>query len=416
MGIDGEVGNILAAWGDSRGKWETRVKDLLKEATLPGFTTPKPSFIWVGVGSTTSQAFYVINGGPPTAIKTDPKTGNTFGFFFGCKDGLGNDALVRQTERATDFLKLLSDERKKIAKENDLTPNDLPIFFAKSIAFALKKNPYGDFTKKNPFGDFKNDKGRIASLGDPKLAMPPNKYPDGEFVTDEGNEIHAHSGLGMSPSTFKKTPESVLSAKALHRAFLRIPHPKMYLLRCGFVDRKAIKPPADFLHPLIDSNKVAEGDTVVDIGGGSISAQIKEKGKNVKGEFEQGKDTSNGLYNNGEGTPETVAKTLLKHIAALENENKKTKTKTKLSDPALGMDLAKTEVLQTGKMRKDFYSKARRARYDDYADYGYDENYADYEEYADYAMYEEAMDNLNRAQMEFDIAQELLERAQIDRT
>merc|ERR1712176_892322 len=94
-----------------------------------------------------------------------------------------------------------------------------------------------------------------------------------------------------SPSTIKKTPESVLSAKALHTAFMRIPHPKMYLLRCGFVDRKAIKPPADFLQPLIDSDKVAEGVTVVDIGGGSISAQIK-KGKNVKnvkGEFEQGK-------------------------------------------------------------------------------------------------------------------------------
>lgn len=156
--IEGEIGNIKAEWKKpTRDKWETRVNHLLANAKpkLPSLTSPgsKPSYIWVGVGSTTSQAFYVIKGGPPTAIEKDTQ-GNTFGFLFGSKDGVEPSDAVAQTIKATAFLKLLSDKRRQIAKDNELEPYDIPIFFAKSIAFALKKNPYPGPAKDWPKGEF----------------------------------------------------------------------------------------------------------------------------------------------------------------------------------------------------------------------------------------------------------------------
>ena len=263
-----------------------------------------------------------------------------------------------------------------------------------------------------------------------------------------------------------KTPESVLSAKALHRAWMDLKIDrnyelaKMYLLRCGRDEDKEkskIEPPADFANFLMNTKEV--GETVVDIGGGSISAKIKQEGKIVKGETDQEEETSNDLYQR-KLTPKQMAGKLLKHIASLENKKQK-----KLKD--LGMELSKTEVMQTGKMRKDFYSpKARRGIVCDL--HPCDLCACDqcvifvqeatttmltmammrtmrdmertaknmmattkvlnlcilcahshcvlYTEYADYAMYEEALGNLNRAQMEYDLALELLERKQIERS
>merc|ERR1719412_341674 len=101
------------------------------------------------------------------------------------------------------------------------------------------------------------------------------------------------------------------------------------------------------------------------------------------------------------------------------------------------MDLKKTEVLQTGKMRKDFFEwckhqtppqcdQAHAAMFNRLYQ-GFDQDYAGYEAYgqeylgygfdddAEYEMYEEAMGNLNRAQMEYDLALKLLQRTQQER-